>query len=135
MDLVRYIPAPAYILGWACVSRGLMGIYSPRDEYHHVGLPLESRSPTSGAGDDGVASPAMYFKGIREVTIGMTLALLQHQGNHDGVTTFAAIVSLARFADGLVVWLHGGDKLRYRAWGHWITGATFVGWVFWRRSH
>ncbi|KAI0834816.1 hypothetical protein F5Y06DRAFT_148611 [Hypoxylon sp. FL0890] len=129
----------AYILGAACFGRGVMGVLSPRKEYLNVGLPLESHatatatSPPAQQHDDtisnGFASPLMYFKGIREMSYGMTLIALQQQANEGALTTFAAILSLVRFGDGLVVWLHGGDELRYKAWGHWITGAGFLAWV------
>ena len=138
-----FSPVPAYVLGTACVGRGLMAILSPRNEYAHVGLPLESRAvasspstPSAGSGtDSGFASPLMYFKGIREITFGLTLVALQGQANDEAVTTVAAILSLARFGDGLVVWLKGGEDLRWKALGHWIMGAGFVGWVLWRRSY
>ncbi|KAI1144325.1 hypothetical protein F5Y05DRAFT_418358 [Hypoxylon sp. FL0543] len=125
----------AYILGAACFGRGVMGVVSPRKEYGNVGLPLESyapASPTAAHLDDpssGFASPLMYFKGIREMSYGLTLIALHQQANEGALTTFAAILSLVRFGDGLVVWLHGGDELRYKAWGHWITGAGFLAWV------
>lgn len=124
-----FSPIPAYVLGTACIGRGLMAILSPRSEYAHVGLPLE---PGAGPGS-GFASPLMYFKGIREVAFGLTLVALQRQAADEAVTTVAAVLSLARFGDGLVVWLHGGEELGWKALGHWITGAGFVGWVVWRR--
>lgn len=71
----------------------------------------------------------MYFKGLPEISYGATLMALQWQGNEAANMMFAAILSLIRLGDGLIVWLHGGDKLRYRAAGHWITGAGFIGWV------
>lgn len=126
---------PSYVLGAACVGRGVMGLLSPRNEYGHVGLPLEPHATTTPAtGLDG-ASPLMYFKGIREVSYGAALMALQHQGDESAVTTFAAILSLVRLGDGLVVWWNGGEKLRSRAWGHWITGFGFIGWVIWRRRY
>ncbi|CAM1505965.1 Fc.00g116020.m01.CDS01 [Cosmosporella sp. VM-42] len=137
--MAMFSPLPAYILGTACFGRGLMAVFSPENEYTHVGLPLESRanpSATHGlgsAGALGLASPLMYFKGLREISYGLLLVTLQRQGNQDAVTTFAAILSLVRFGDGLVVWLHGGESVRSRALGHWITGAGFVGWAIWRR--
>ncbi|KAI1106941.1 hypothetical protein F4804DRAFT_299575 [Jackrogersella minutella] len=133
-------PLPAYILGAACFGRGAMAILSPKKEYGNVGLPVESHYkgalPTNqqSASNGGFASPLMYFKGIREISYGVTLMVLQQQGNESAVTTFAAILSLVRFGDGLVVWLNGGGELRWKALGHWITGASFVGWVMrrWR---
>ncbi|KAI0474057.1 hypothetical protein GGR56DRAFT_650121 [Xylariaceae sp. FL0804] len=157
-----FSPIPAYVLGTACCGRGLMGLIAPRDEYSHVGLPLEataSRSldsnpssidpkqeeeplPESEQHDDddddddnnnGYASPLIYFKGIREITYGAALVALQLQGQERALTTFAAILSLARLGDGLVVWKHGGEALRWKAWGHWITGVGFLGWVACRK--
>ncbi|KND89553.1 hypothetical protein TOPH_05884 [Tolypocladium ophioglossoides CBS 100239] len=130
-----FSPWPSHVLGTACIGRGLMGILSPRNEYGHVGLPLESHAAAAAGSRGGFASPLMYFKGIREITFGLTLVALQWQGNEDAVTTVAAVLSLARFGDGLVVWLNGGDELRWKALGHWITSAGFVGWVIWRRSY
>ncbi|KAF4468583.1 hypothetical protein FALBO_4532 [Fusarium albosuccineum] len=124
---------PPYILGGACFSRGVMAILYPREEYGHVGLQLES-TPQPGV-NDGSVSPLMYFKGLREISYGLTLMALQQQENEAAVTTFAAVLSLVRIGDGLVVWLHGGEELRYRAMGHWITGVGFVGWVIWRLSY
>ncbi|KAI1413631.1 hypothetical protein F5Y13DRAFT_27174 [Hypoxylon sp. FL1857] len=124
----------AYILGAACFGRGVMGVVSPRKEYHNVGLPLESYTPaTPTAHHDGpsggFASPLIYFKGIREMSYGVTLIALQQQANERALMTFAAVLSLVRFGDGLVVWFNGGPELRYKAWGHWITGAGFLAWV------
>ncbi|KAI0382811.1 hypothetical protein F5Y04DRAFT_44130 [Hypomontagnella monticulosa] len=134
--MTTFSPYPAYVLGTACLGRGLMALVSPREEYGHVGLPLESQVttvPTPPSPDsspiNGSASPLMYFKGIREISYGATLVALQFQENESAVTTVAAILSLVRLGDGLVVWLWGGDKLRYRAMGHWITGVGFLGWV------
>ncbi|EGY21358.1 uncharacterized protein VDAG_02882 [Verticillium dahliae VdLs.17] len=130
---------PAYILGAACIGRGLMAIAKPTEEYAHVGLPLEpvnaTPSPSPSPSRDtsiGTASPLMLFKGIREVSYGLTLAGLQWQDNHKAVTTCAAILSAVRLGDGLVVWMCGGGALRYRAWGHWITSGGLLGWVLWR---
>ncbi|PNY21031.1 Uncharacterized protein TCAP_07292 [Tolypocladium capitatum] len=120
-----FSPVPAPVLGTGCIGRGAMAIPSPRNEYGHVGLPLES----GAAGAGGVASPLMYFKGIREITFGLTLVALQRLGNEE------AVLSLARVGDGLDVWLHGGEALRWKSLGHWITGAGFAGWVVWRWSY
>lgn len=102
-----------------------------------MGLPLETgiavASPAAGGvTNGGFISPLMYFKGIREVTFGATLMALQRQGNEEAITSFAAILSFTRLADGLVVWLYGGDTLKTRAWGHWITGLGLFAWATWR---
>ncbi|KAJ3464551.1 hypothetical protein MRS44_009337 [Fusarium solani] len=125
--MTTFSSIPPYILGGACVGRGLMALYSPRKEYGHVGLPLESLATPQSNQEHGGVSPLMYFKGLREISYGLTLMVLQRQGNEDAVTTFAAILSIVRIGDGLVVWLKGGEELRWRAMGHWITGAGFVG--------
>ncbi|KAJ4181314.1 hypothetical protein NW755_011099 [Fusarium falciforme] len=133
--MTTFSSIPPYILGGACVGRGLMAIYSPRKEYGHVGLPLESLATRPADHEAGGISPLMYFKGLREISYGLTLMVLQRQGNEDAVTTFAAILSAVRIGDGLVVWIKGGEELRWRAMGHWITGVGFAGWVIWRCSY
>ncbi|KAF4950915.1 hypothetical protein FSARC_13051 [Fusarium sarcochroum] len=130
--MTAFSSIPSYVLGGACVSRGIMAILSPRKEYSHMGLPLE---PPKLAQDSGAVSPLMYFKGLREISYGLTLMALQWQGNESAVTTFSAILSGVRIGDGLVVWMNGGDELRWKAAGHWITGVGFVGWVVWRWSY
>ncbi|KAF7551411.1 hypothetical protein G7Z17_g5012 [Cylindrodendrum hubeiense] len=136
--MTTFSPIPAYVLGAACFGRGVMAVFSPREEYSHVGLPLESHAAASlpeavdGESISGSTSPLMYFKGIREVSYGLTMMALQRQGHEDALSTVAAILTLVRFGDGLVVWLYGGEKLRFRAWGHWITAAGFFGWATWR---
>ncbi|KAF4435752.1 hypothetical protein F53441_13456 [Fusarium austroafricanum] len=61
--MTTFSSIPPYILGGACVSRGIMALLSPRKEYGNVGLLLES-SKTSTEG--GTVSPLMYFKGLRQ---------------------------------------------------------------------
>jgi hypothetical protein len=117
-------PIPAYLLGTACLGRGAMALFSPHKEYGHVGLPLETSK--------GHASPLMQFKGIRELSYGAAMVALQWQGHEGALTTIAAILSVVRLGDGIVVWCKGGEELRYRAWGHWVTGMGFAGWVAWR---
>jgi hypothetical protein len=136
-NMTTFSPYPAYVLGAACFGRGIIAILSPRSEYGHVGLPLEpqvaSASPTNSS--TSTVSPLMYFKGIRELSYGAAMMALQQQDQQDALTTFAAILSLVRIGDGLVVWFNGGKELRYKALGHWITGVGFVGWVAWRWSY
>jgi hypothetical protein len=113
----------ANILGTACAARGIMSMLTPREEYSHMGLPL---APTE------TPSPLMYFKGLREVSYGLALVALQTQGSDLAVTTFAAILTAVRLGDGLVVWFKGGERSRYKAWGHWITAAGMACWAVWR---
>ncbi|KAI1808631.1 hypothetical protein F4811DRAFT_500145 [Daldinia bambusicola] len=133
-----FSPLSSYILGTACFARGLMAIFSPEAEYNNVGLPVDVDTkdppPTDRSDDDDESStiftsPLMYFKGIREISYGITLMALEWQGNTAAVTTFAAVLSLVRFGDGLVIWLNGGEKLKFKALGHWITGLSFLGWA------
>ncbi|KAL6410701.1 hypothetical protein AUP68_07131 [Ilyonectria robusta] len=99
-----FSPIPAYALGAACFGRGVMGVLSPREEYGHVGLPLESHISASppatadGGSTSGFVSPLMYFKGIREISYGLTMMALQRQGNEDALTTVAAVLTLVRSA-------------------------------------
>ena len=130
--MTTFSSIPAYVLGGACASRGIMAILSPRKEYSNMGLPLE---PPRAVNGNGSISPLMSFKGLREISYGLTLIAFQWQGNESAVTTFAAILSVVRIGDGLVVWMNGGEKLRWKAAGHWITGAWFVGWVVRRLSY
>jgi hypothetical protein len=113
----------ANIIGTACFSRGIIAMLSPREEYSHMGLPL---SPADSP------SPLMYFKGLREASYGLTLVALQNQSSELALTTFAAVLAIVRLGDGVVVWFKGGDELRYKAWGHWITGAGMAWWAVWR---
>lgn len=137
--MTTFTPYVSYALGATCALRGVMAITSPRDEYAHMGLPLEPKAPTNTPptmtkeknDSEGSASPLVYLKGLREVSYGLTFMAFQQQGHVEAITVFAAIVSLVRFGDGLVVWLKGG-KERYRAWGHWIPGFGCLGWAIWR---
>ncbi|KAH8169632.1 hypothetical protein LIA77_10176 [Sarocladium implicatum] len=135
-------PWPAYLVGTACIGRGVFAILTPRSEYGRIGLPLEassqsasSSSPQSSSSSSaaGLVSPLIFFKGIREVSYGLTILLLQHQGEDKALNTFASVLALARFADGVVVWWRGGKDLRYKAVGHVLTGAMMVFWV-WQRG-
>ncbi|KAI9147587.1 hypothetical protein HJFPF1_12615 [Paramyrothecium foliicola] len=125
-------PIPAYVLGTACIGRGVMALVSPSKEYGHVGLPLEPVAEPKYPSQLGSASPLMYLKGIREISYGTIMVALQLQKLEDALTTVAAVLTFVRLGDGLIVWLHEGNDLRFRAWGHWITGAAFAGWVGWR---
>ncbi|OTB01388.1 hypothetical protein M426DRAFT_25692 [Hypoxylon sp. CI-4A] len=134
--MTTFSPIPAYFLGAACFMRGIMAIFLPREEYDNMGLPLEPGFP--GKHDDDISrrndsvSPLMYFKGLRELTFGASLVAFRWQGHERALTTFTAILSLTRLGDGLVVWLNGGEELRLKAVGHWITAAGFGWWALWR---
>lgn len=136
--MTTFSSIPAYFLGTACVSRGLLAILSPRKEYAHVGLPLEPQDASTAVSTEydgsskGSVSPLMYFKGIREVSYGLMMVALQYQGNDSALTSIVTILSLARLGDGWVIWNNGGEELRHRAGGHWATGLGFLGWAIWR---
>lgn len=118
-----------YLLGAGMLALGLHCVLRPRQEYRRFGLPLESAQP--GAKTQG-HSPLMLLKGSREVSYGLALIVLQCQGNVNAVTTAVAIISLAGLADGLVVWFHGGQELRIKAFGHWFAFVVLGAWAAWR---
>jgi hypothetical protein len=134
--MTTFSSIPAYFLGTACISRGLLAILSPAKEYAHVGLPLSPSAAPAPSEYDGAphgsVSPLMYFKGIREVSYGAMMVALQYQGFEGALTSIVAILSLVRMGDGWVVWKEGGEELRHRAGGHWATGVAFLGWAVWR---
>lgn len=109
-----------------------MATFTPRGEYGRVGLRLEGHDSHGKEEGTGTVSPLMYFKALREVSYGATLVALQYQGNERAVTTFAAILAVVRVGDGTVIWLNGGEELKWNAVGHWITGVGFFAWVLWR---
>ena len=74
----------------------------------------------------------MSLKGIREGTYGLALVAFQYQGNEAAVTAFAAILALAGLGDGFIIWFHGGEKLRYKAFGHWFAFGGLASWAWWR---
>lgn len=74
----------------------------------------------------------MQLKGIREVTYGLALIGLQYAEQSDAITILAAVLSLAGLGDGFVVWAYGGEKLKKKAFGHWIAFVGFAGWAWWR---
>lgn len=134
-------PLPAYVLGAACITLGLHCLILPTAEYSRFGLPLESLAKTDISDERHrrltstalrVASPLVYLKGIREITYGLALVVLQYHGNTEGVTIMAAILSLAGLGDGIVVWLYGGSEFRNKAFGHWAAFAGFSAWAAWR---
>jgi Domain of unknown function (DUF4267) len=142
-------PIPSYVLGGVFVAFGLLPFFSLKKDHEAFGLPLESPSSSSsstlsGLSDsdkkavtapaprDVVVRPYAYARGIRDVTYGLAYWLLQAQGHDDAVTIFSGIVCLTAFADGLIVWLYGGERLRGKAWGHWSTLIGLATWVGWR---
>lgn len=114
-----------YSLGALMLLVGLHCFLRPRQEYPRFGLPLESAKIQS-------YSPLMFLKGTREVTYGLTLIVLQYQGNVNAVTTFVGILSLAGLADGLVIWFNSGQELRHKAFGHLFLFVVLAGWAAWR---
>lgn len=143
-------PIHAYVVGLGLHALGLHALLRPRQEYARLGLPLlESAQPQShkhlqGTTDipeespDTAVSPLIYIKGVRDVTYGLALVGLQHQGDAGGVTTVAAAVALAALGDGLVLWLstcRGAGRRRRRrvAVQHWVVGLLGLGsWAAWR---
>ncbi|KAB8229768.1 hypothetical protein ETB97_001864 [Aspergillus alliaceus] len=135
--MAAFSPIPAYVIGTLCLALGINGLSRPSDEYKRFGLPLEKSTtghrrtiPTSGS-----VSPLMYLKGIREVTYGLALLAMQYQRQEVAITTLVAIFSLAGLGDGLVVWFFGGDELKKKAFGHWVTFVGFTGWSWWRAAY
>ncbi|KAL2202122.1 hypothetical protein CC79DRAFT_1338217 [Sarocladium strictum] len=133
---------PAVLVGTACIGRGCFAILGPRSEYPRIGLALEpsspppptSKSPSSSAAPKaGSISPLIYFKGIRELSYGLTILLLQYQGLDEALTTLTLVLAGVRVADGLVIALRGGEGVRYKCIGHFLTGAMMGFWG-WKRG-
>ncbi|KAK0385814.1 hypothetical protein NLU13_6991 [Sarocladium strictum] len=124
-------PWPAYIVGTSCIGRGCFAISNPRPEYRRTGLALEGASASDPR--SGLVSPLMLFKGIREVSYGLTIILLQRRGLDDALTLFALVLAGVRVADGVVVWWKGGEGLRHQSVGHFMAGAVMAFWG-WRRG-
>ncbi|KKY35522.1 hypothetical protein UCDDA912_g04483 [Diaporthe ampelina] len=122
-------PVLAYSLGTGMLLLGLYCFLRPRQEYRRFGLPLEHAQPDTKTRRH---SPLIFLKGTRETTYGLALILLQYQGNVNAVTTMAAVISLAGLADGLVVWLNGGQELRHKTFGHWFASVVLGCWAAWR---
>lgn len=139
-----YSPFHAYALGTVCIGLGLHACLRPRQEYPRFGLllePAQSPHPREKASiatpaptnpEPGFVSPLIHLKTIRESTYGLAFIGLQYQGNAAGVTTLAAVVALAALGDGFVVWYHGPEELRSKAWGHWAVFVGLAGWAGWR---
>ncbi|PWY75998.1 hypothetical protein BO94DRAFT_473795 [Aspergillus sclerotioniger CBS 115572] len=137
--MTTFSPIPAYVLGTLILALGTNAIGRPGPEYPRFGLPFEHAAtvPTHAnhSPPPGAVSPLMYLKGIRETSYGLALIALQYQGQDTALTTFAAILALTAFADGLLVWRHGGDTLKMKAFGHWLTFVGLAGWSWWRSSY
>ncbi|PYI01637.1 hypothetical protein BO78DRAFT_245603 [Aspergillus sclerotiicarbonarius CBS 121057] len=136
--MTTFSPILAYVLGTLCLALGINAISRPASEYPRFGLPFESTAVPTHANDTpppGAVSPLMYLKGIRETSYGLALIALQYQGQETALTTLAAILALAALADGLLVWTHGGDTLKMKAFGHWLAFVGFAGWSWWRSSY
>lgn len=137
--MASFNPIPAYVIGVACLGLGIHSFFRPAHEYPRFGLPLEPASLTSRQQTDdktlkqsGSVSPLIYIKAIRESTYGLALIALQYHEQDLGVTAMLAVLSLAGLGDGLIVWNYGGDQLRTKAFGHWITFVGLGGWSLWR---
>ncbi|KAI0108119.1 hypothetical protein F4814DRAFT_441680 [Daldinia grandis] len=103
-------PVPVYVIGAGCVFLSIHYFLRP-EKY---------------------ASPVLHLKGIRETTYGLVLGALQYHGYDDAVTIMKAVMSLAGLGDGIVVWIHGGNEARWKAFGHWGAFAALAGWSLWR---
>lgn len=138
--MTSFSPIPSYLIATVFTAFGILPFFSPKTDYEVFGLPLESSSnlgnkkPTSAPGE-GAVSPIVYARGIRDVTYGLAYFLLQSQGNDAAITTFSGIVCVTAFADGLIVWLYGGEKLKGKAWGHWGTVVGLAAWAGWRAQY
>ena len=137
-------PWPAYILGASTIALSLHCVIAPRKEYPRYGLPFETPQAAATAANKnkssnlstavapGAISPLIYLKGIREASYGAAFIAFQYQGNYAGVTTMAGIMGLAAIADGVLVWLYGGEDGRPKAFGHSVVGSMTVGWAAYR---
>ncbi|GKZ29765.1 hypothetical protein AbraIFM66950_006395 [Aspergillus brasiliensis] len=137
--MATFSPIPAYVLGTLTLALGCHALARPGPEYPRFGLPFESAAASSAFSHGnkrtpppGAVSPLMYIKGIRETSYGLTLLALQYCGQETAVTIFAGVCALVGLADGFVVWANGGEALKSKAFGHWITCLAFGGWAWWR---
>ncbi|RFU25794.1 hypothetical protein B7463_g10547, partial [Scytalidium lignicola] len=133
-------PIPAYIFGGAFTGLGLLSFVAPKADYEIFGLPLESSPPGSSSADkkttavpaDGIVSPMVYAKGLRNLCFGLTYFALQYKGLDEAVTIFSEVLCVAALGDGLIVWLCAGEKLKSKAFSHWGGMVPFVSWLGWR---
>ncbi|KAI1765226.1 hypothetical protein GGR53DRAFT_279615 [Hypoxylon sp. FL1150] len=124
-------PPIPYLLGAGSIFLGLHCFLNPRQEYLRFGLPLEPAPRLKNRNtppDVGIVSPLIYLKGIREITYGLTLIILQYNRQMRALTAMLGIISLAGLLDGIVVWKYGGPKLRRKAYGHWFAFVGLAGW-------
>ncbi|KAI7778470.1 hypothetical protein LA080_002074 [Diaporthe eres] len=119
----------AYGIGIATLLLALHCFLRPRQEYGRFGLPLENAQTNAKAQSH---SPFIFIKGSRELICGLTLIVLQYQGNVNAITTFVAILSTAGLIDGLVVWFNGGQEYKHKAFGHWFAFVFAGSWAAWR---
>ncbi|POS72440.1 hypothetical protein DHEL01_v209167 [Diaporthe helianthi] len=124
-------PIFAYLLGIGLLLIAFNCFLRPRHEYARFGLPLEDAHKPAKQKSH---SPLIYLKGSRELTCGLALVVLQYQGNADGVTAIAGIISLAGLVDGLVVWFNGGHMqgLKHKTLGHFLAFVVLGSWAAWR---
>lgn len=148
MMMDAYSPINSYAVGAVGLGLGLHALLRPRQEYRRFGLPLELEgAPRAAQGPNkdmdrdrdrdaatvATVSPLIYVKAVREITYGLALIGLEYQGDKRGATTLIGIMALAGLGDGLIVWFHGGDELRWKAVGHWaVAGLGLGSWAAWR---
>lgn len=141
---MAFSPIPSYIIGCLGIALGLHALVNPRGEYPRFGLPLEPGKAAGNngrnesghkTGEAGVTSPLIYIKASREASFGLGLIALQWQGNDDGISTLAGILSLAGLTDAIVVWRCGGPQRRHKVWGHALAFVCLAWWSVWRFRH
>lgn len=119
----------AYAIGTATLLLALHCFLRPRQEYGRFGLPLENAQTNAKTQSH---SPFIFIKGSRELICGLTLIVLQYQGNVNAITSFVAILSTAGLIDGLVVWFKGGQEFKHKAFGHFLAFVFAGSWAAWR---
>ncbi|KAH8899832.1 hypothetical protein GQ53DRAFT_202917 [Thozetella sp. PMI_491] len=132
--MTSFSPLPTYAVGGLSLGLALHGLIFPRAEYRRFGLPLErpKGAPVKGQEPEGIVSPLIQLKGLRELAFGLSLIALQYQGNDAAVTTVLAVISTSGLGDGIIVWAYGGDEFRSKVFGHWGAFVVLLGWACWR---
>ncbi len=140
--MATFSPIPSYVLGAGCFALTLHGLASPKAEYGRFGLPLERPKPrpvssstaqsSSPGDDDGIVSPLIHLKGLREFAVSISIIALQYQGNESVVTTILAVTSILGLGDGIIVWVYGGKGRQNKVWGHWSAFIGLLSWAWWR---